>query len=192
MPEEYVNNTKTHCFHQSGSLKCFSNVQSHEWLVKLLCERWTCKAADQRWTGELEDQSSCFICWHLCLCLLRTSLIPSLRTVSNMQTASTGSGRGRTTWPCSPTVKFLCRREKSSWLQRLRWRPNYNPRQLHLCLSWWTWSAAEWCFGGLTNRVPIPPKRWFNRAENAAGSCSCQYAGNVKSCKAAFCFSDIV
>lgn len=54
------------------------------------------------------------------VCLLRILLIHFLHTANSMQTASTGSGKGRIILPYSLTVKFHCRRERDSSLLRLR------------------------------------------------------------------------
>lgn len=54
------------------------------------------------------------------LCLLRILLIRFSRTANSMQTALTGSGKGKTIWPCSLTAKFHCRRERDSCLLKLR------------------------------------------------------------------------
>lgn len=54
------------------------------------------------------------------VCLLRILPIHFLHTANSMQTALTGSGKGRTISPCSLTVKFHCRRERDSCLLKLR------------------------------------------------------------------------
>lgn len=43
-----------------------------------------------------------------------------LHTANNMQTVSTGSGKGRIIWRCSPTVRSPCKSERSSLLLKLR------------------------------------------------------------------------
>lgn len=50
----------------------------------------------------------------------RTLQTHSLPTASSMQTALTGNGRGRITWPCSPTAKCPCRKERGSSHLKLR------------------------------------------------------------------------
>ena len=56
----------------------------------------------------------------ICFYVLRILLIHFLRTANSMQTALTGSGKGRIIWPYSLTVRSLCRRERNSLLLKLR------------------------------------------------------------------------
>lgn len=53
--------------------------------------------------------------------LFRISLIPFLHTANSTPTALTGSGKGRIIWPCSPTVKSHCRKERNSSPLKLRY-----------------------------------------------------------------------